>query len=138
MTISRKRLYVSTIDWDRAETLAAEYGIGLELAEFCEARQLDAPDDTLMDSVRRKTAMAPAGVFHAPFSELCPAAIDPLVRQVTLRRYRQSVALARELGIHRLVGGMERVSGPAARRQVRAQLRHQPDVRLHSADCREA
>jgi len=103
MAISRKRLYVSTIDWNRAETLAAEYGIGLELAEFCEARQLDAPDDTLMDSVRRKTAMAPAGVFHAPFSELCPAAIDPLVRQVTLRRYRQSVALARELGIHRLV-----------------------------------
>lgn len=103
MAISRKRLYVSTIDWDRAETLAAEYGIGLELAEFCEARQLDAPDDTLMASVRRKTAMAPAGVFHAPFSELCPAAIDPLVRQVTLHRYRQSVTLARELGIRRVV-----------------------------------
>ena len=41
--------------------------------------------------------------FHAPFAELCPAAIDPKVRQVTMERYRQAVATAQSLGICRLV-----------------------------------
>ena len=41
--------------------------------------------------------------LHAPFAELCPCAIDPLVRQVTARRYRQAIALARDLGVRQLV-----------------------------------
>ena len=101
--MDKKKLFLSTIDRERAHVLAAEYGIGLELAEFCEGRRLDELRDETLAAVRAKTALAPAGIFHAPFSELCPAAIDPLVRQVTLARYRQSVETARELGIRRLV-----------------------------------
>ena len=103
MPIEKERVFISTIDLEHGEDLAAEYGLGLELAEFCEGRRLDELNPETMESLRRKMARTPAGVFHAPFSELCPAAIDPLVRQVTLHRYRQSVTLARELGIRRVV-----------------------------------
>lgn len=41
--------------------------------------------------------------FHAPFAELAPCAIDPLVRQVTEKRYRQAADLAQDLGVRRLV-----------------------------------
>ena len=42
-------------------------------------------------------------VFHAPFAELCPCAIDPMVRDVTMRRFRQTAALSRAYGIRRIV-----------------------------------
>lgn len=101
--MDKNRVFLSTIDLERAHHLAAQYGIGLELAEFCEARRLDEqPEDTLAQ-VREKCALAPAGILHAPFSELCPAAIDPMVRDATLHRYRQSAELAGKLGIRRLV-----------------------------------
>ena len=42
-------------------------------------------------------------VFHGPFNELTPAAIDPLVLDVTKKRYRQAVARAQELNINKIV-----------------------------------
>ena len=101
--MDKERLYISTIDLERAETLAAQHGLGLELAEFCEARRLDEEREETMALIRRKTKKAPGRVLHAPFSELCPAAIDPQVREITRRRYMDCVNIARELGIHRLV-----------------------------------
>ena len=41
--------------------------------------------------------------LHAPFAELAPCAIDPLVRQVTEKRYRQAADMAQDLGVRRLV-----------------------------------
>ena len=97
-----QRLYISTIAQDcRSQALA--YGLGLEMAEFCTASNLD------QDYPRRRAQalVQMAGIdrswFHAPFAELCPAAIDPKVRQVTMERYRQAVAAAQSLGICRLV-----------------------------------
>ena len=34
-------------------------------------------------------------MFHAPFNELCPAAIDPLAVELTRKRYRQARAAAK-------------------------------------------
>jgi sugar phosphate isomerase/epimerase len=41
--------------------------------------------------------------MHAPFNELCPAAIDPKVLEVAKARYRQAYELAGTYGINRLV-----------------------------------
>ena len=96
----KKKLYLSGID-GRAAQLARENGLGYEIADFCYAPVLEDP-------VRRaevRAQMAGIGRFwlHAPFAELAPCAIDPLVREVTRTRYRQTVRLARELGVNRLV-----------------------------------
>ena len=88
------RLYLSGID-GRAAELARENGLGLEIAAFCYAPNLE--DRTVADAVRRDMAGVERFWFHAPFAELAPCAIDPLVRQVTEKRYRQAADLAREL-----------------------------------------
>lgn len=96
------RLYLSTIGAD-SRALALRYGLGLEIAEFCTAENLDGKADEYQSVVRRQMAGLNRFWFHGPFAELSPASIDPLVRQVTLHRYRQAVQMALGLGISRLV-----------------------------------
>lgn len=74
------RLYLSGID-GRAADLARENGLGLEIAAFCYAPNLEDP--AVLSAVRADMAGLHRFWLHAPFAELCPCAIDPLVRQVT-------------------------------------------------------
>ena len=94
------RLYLSGID-SRAAELARENGLGLEIAAFCYAPNLEDP--AVLSAVRSDMAELDRFWFHAPFAELAPCAIDPLVRQVTEKRYCQAAYMARELGVRRLV-----------------------------------
>ncbi|MBR6115618.1 MAG: sugar phosphate isomerase/epimerase [Oscillospiraceae bacterium] len=102
MSSFRERLYLSTID-DNAPALARSFGLGLEIAQFCTAMNMDEG----FAGTNAKTLSAMEGVerftFHAPFSELCPAAIDPLVREITSRRYTQAIALSKSYGIKKIV-----------------------------------
>lgn len=96
------RLCLSTIGADcREEALA--HGLGLEIAEFCTAANLE--QDYAAHLRRARAAMAGLDCFwfHAPFAELCPAAIDPGVRRLTGQRYRQAMDTAAALGIRRVV-----------------------------------
>jgi sugar phosphate isomerase/epimerase len=102
MSLFREKLYISTTAED-APALAGEYGLGLEIADFCTAMNMDVLFREKDAAVREKMRAADRFVFHAPFSELCPAAIDPLVREVTRRRYRQAISLAEDYGIKKLV-----------------------------------
>ena len=102
MSSFRDRLYISTMAEDAAE-LAAEYAVGLEIAEFCAAYNMDTNYAEADKKARRAMNHSRRFTFHAPFSELCPAAIDPLVRDVTKKRYRQAIALAHHYGICRIV-----------------------------------
>lgn len=102
MSELRRRLYISTTA-DDAGALARQYGLGVELAEFCTALDLDegfaaadARARAAMEGVERRT-------FHAPYSELCPAAIDPRVREITRQRYDQAIRQALAYGIHKVV-----------------------------------
>ena len=94
------RLYLSGID-GRAAELARENGLGLEIAAFCYAPNLEDP--AVLSAVRSDMAGLDRFWFHAPFAELAPCAIDPLVRQVTEKRYRQAADLAQDLGVRRLI-----------------------------------
>ena len=102
MTDLSSRLFISTMAED-AHSLASEYGLGIELAEFCTAYNMDrcfAPHDArareLLDGI-------PSRIFHGPYNELCPAAIDPLIREHTAGRYRQAISLAESYGIRKVV-----------------------------------
>lgn len=99
----KERLYLSTIaedDFDMAE----EYGLGLEIAEFCTAMNMDGELYEIFDgNVRIKMRSADRFVFHGPFADLAPCCIDPRVRQVSMERYIQAVKLAEHYGIKRIV-----------------------------------
>ena len=103
MKIANNRLFVSTVAEDARET-ALQYGLGLEIAEFCTAMNMDTDFPQWDARVRAKIDGIPAVTFHAPFNELCPSAIEPLVVEIAHRRYRQAAKLAFETyGVTRMV-----------------------------------
>lgn len=98
----RQSLYLATIAADAPETTKA-CGLGLELDEFCTAMNMDTDFDHWDAVVRGHLACADRLIFHGPFSELSPCAIDPLVRAVALRRFGQAANLCRRYGVRRMV-----------------------------------
>ena len=88
---------------EEAEALAARYGLGLEIAEYCTASNMDDGFAQADAAVRCELARTDRAAFHLPFNELCPAAIDPRARRLAWERYRQGIALAGAYGINRLV-----------------------------------
>ena len=96
------QLYISTVSAGCDET-AARYGLGLEIAEYCTAANLDAPIPEVVTAAQCHRQAAKRFVFHAPFNELCPAAIDPLAVSLARHRYAQALAAARDWGCRLLV-----------------------------------
>ena len=95
-------LYLSTIG-EGAAALARRHGFGLEISDFSYAANMDA-DFPHWDAVTRENLSGvEKRIFHAPYSELNPAAFDPLVAEVTGRRLEQAYRLARRYDIHRMV-----------------------------------
>lgn len=131
------RLYLATIAAGADET-ASRFGLGLEIDEFCTAANFDADFDRWDGAARAHLAHSDRFVFHAPFAELCPCAIDPMVRDVTMRRFRQTAALSRAYGIRRIVvhsGFIPHVYYPVwfveqSTRFFRALLDAEPEVAL--------
>jgi len=102
MNIDKKRLFVSTVAEDARET-ALQYGLGLEIAEFCTAMNMDTDFEHWDARVRAKIDGFASVTFHAPFNELCPSAIDPRILQIARERYIQAAALAHSYGARRMV-----------------------------------
>ena len=99
--MKKERLFLSTIADDAVQT-AREFGLGVELAQFCLAENMDKTPPDVQASLDA-ALQVPRRVFHAPFAELCPAAIDPLVREVAKRRFLQAAALAKRYGAEKMV-----------------------------------
>lgn len=97
-----KRFLISTIDPDAAR-VAKKYGLGLEIAQFCTARNIDERFDEIDAIIRRDIEKKSRVVLHAPFNELFPCAIDPKARLLAAERYRQALALAQRYGAEKLV-----------------------------------
>ena len=94
--------YLSTID-ENAQVLAKQYGLGLEIAEYCTAWNLDEKFPETDAVVRKKIQGISDLVFHAPFNELFPCAIDPKARELAAYRYRQAVRAAKGYGAVKVV-----------------------------------
>ena len=98
----RERLYLSTID-PSAGDLARRYELGVEIASFCTAWNMDA----YLPETERELETTLAGisrrVLHGPFNELFPCAIDPKARDLARYRYGQAIALARQYGAEKVI-----------------------------------
>ena len=94
------KLHISGMD-DRAAALSRQWRTGCEVIAFCYAPLLDDP--STLPRIQRETEGFARLWLHGPFAELTPCAIDPLVRDVAFRRFRQTVQAARQLNIRRVV-----------------------------------
>ena len=91
--IPQEKLFLSGMD-ARAPQLAREHGLGLELTLFSYAPNLE--DAAQLAAAREQMQGISRFWLHAPFAELAPCAIDPMVRQVVLTRFRQTLAVAQQ------------------------------------------
>jgi len=97
------RLYISTIA-DDCDELALKYGTGLELCEFCTAMNMDPPHFELWNGVvQERLLKAKRVIFHAPFSEIYPSAIDPRAVELAYDRLIQASELAMKYNVKRMV-----------------------------------
>lgn len=101
LIMKAEKLYLSSIGEDAA-ACAAAFGLGVELAQFCTAMNLD-DGSYIRQSLADCLAASPRRIFHGPYHELTPAAVDPLVLEITRKRYRQAAEKAAELGCEKLV-----------------------------------
>lgn len=100
--MNREKLYISTMD-PKADTIARQYGLGLEIAEYCTAWNLDDKFSETDAEVRKKMEGIPNRLLHAPFNELFPCAIDPKARELAAYRYRQAIRLAKQYGASKVI-----------------------------------
>lgn len=100
--MKREQIYISTIAAD-GDAAARRYGLGLEIAEYCTAYNMDAQFPETDAKVRRELAGIARRLFHAPFNELFPCAIDPKARELAVFRYRQAIGLAKAYGAEKII-----------------------------------
>lgn len=94
--------YLSTID-ENAHRIAAEHDLGVEIATFCTARNMDENFAERDAALRQQLAGVRKRLLHAPFNELFPCAIDPKARALAAERYRQSIRLAKGYGAAKVI-----------------------------------
>lgn len=97
-----KRLYLSTID-PKAGDLARRYSLGVEIASFCTAWNMDEHLPETEDALQTTLTGISRRVLHGPFNELFPCAIDPRARALAADRYRQAIALAKRYNANKIV-----------------------------------
>jgi len=97
------RLYIATFDqnWDTLGPIVENYHTGVEVQRFCGHAALDDPDAALSEIDRHLPRDNRS--MHGYFYSMNPAAYDPLIRDATLCRYRQSYAVGRRFGTERIV-----------------------------------
>lgn len=102
------KYYLSTIGAD-STLVARKYGLGLEIAEFCTASNMDDGFPEWNARVKEEMEGIPFRILHAPFNELFPCAVDPKARALAAERYRQAIALAKNYGAKKVVihGGFQ-------------------------------
>ncbi len=100
--MKKEQLYLSTIAPD-AGSLAREYGLGLEIAEFCTAWNMDLEFEAVDREVNKALNGVSRSVLHGPFNELFPCAIDPKARELAASRYRQAIRLAQKYGAQKVI-----------------------------------
>ncbi len=100
--MNREKIYLSTIAPD-APRLALEYGLGLEIAEYCTAWNMDEKFAGVDPVVQKKIEGITRSTLHAPYNELFPCAIDKKARALAAERYRQGIALAKRYGSSKIV-----------------------------------
>ncbi len=100
--MKREQLFLSTID-SKAGAAARELGVGIEIADYCTAMNMDMLLSETKPKVDAQVRNVSNRIFHGPFNELFPCAIDPLARDLAAKRYLQAVQMSMVYGAKRLV-----------------------------------
>ena len=100
--MKKEKLYLSTIAPD-VPRVAREYGLGLEIAEYCTAWNMDEKFAGVDPVVQKKLEGISRSTLHAPYNELFPCAIDKKARALAADRYRQAIDLAKRYGSKKVV-----------------------------------
>ena len=100
--MDKPRIYISTTASD-AHDVAVQNGLGIEIAEYCTAWNMDDKFHEVHPKVLEETDGISNRVLHAPFNELFPCAIDPKARALAAERYRQAIGLAKNYGAAKVI-----------------------------------
>ena len=100
--MNKNKIYLSTIASD-AVRAAGECGLGLEIAEYCTAWNMDEKFESVDKVVRKKLQGVSASLLHGPYNELFPCAIDKKARALAAERYHQAVELAKRYGSSKVI-----------------------------------
>lgn len=100
--MNRNQLFLSTID-SQAGSLARKYGLGVEIADYCTAMNIDRFREQTAAALNHQLEQISRRLLHGPFNELFPCAIDPLARKLAAFRFEQALALTREYGGKKLI-----------------------------------
>ncbi|MBQ8236666.1 MAG: sugar phosphate isomerase/epimerase [Oscillospiraceae bacterium] len=100
--MDKMKIYLSTIAPD-AVRVAKEYGVNLEIAEYCTAWNMDQKFAGVDGVVKKKLEGIPFSTLHAPYNELFPCAIDLKARELAASRYRQAIDLAKRYGSTKVI-----------------------------------
>ena len=100
--LKKEKIFLSTIASD-AVRVAKEYGVNLEIAEYCTAWNMDKKFAGVDGVVKKKLEGIPASTLHAPYNELFPCAIDPKARELAAERYRQAIGLSKRYGSSKVI-----------------------------------
>lgn len=100
--MKRDKLYISTISTD-AVRVAQEYGLGLEIAEYCTAWNMDEKFAGVDSVVKKKLEGVWGCTLHAPYNELFPCAIDKKARELAAYRYSQAISLAKSYDAEKVI-----------------------------------
>lgn len=100
--MNKEKMYLSTIAPD-APYYAEKYGLGLEIAEFSTAWNMDRRFSVVDPRVRESLKGVSRSILHAPANELFPCAIDEKARELAAFRYRQAISLAKQYGAEKVV-----------------------------------
>lgn len=98
----RHLLYLSTTDRSAGD-LARRFVLGIEIASFCTAWNMDEHLSETEEELKTTLAGVSRRVLHGSFNELYPCAIDPKARELARHRYRQAIAVARRYGAEKVV-----------------------------------
>lgn len=100
--MNAEKLYISTTASD-AYTTAQKYGLGIEIADFCTAWNMDDEFELTDKKLRRNLNGIDRRLLHAPFNELFPCAIDKKARELAAFRYKQAVSLAEKYNASKVI-----------------------------------
>ena len=99
----KNRIYIATMCGHWKE-IADKYGVGIELDYFCQAQNMDGDrGEKVKAEVAKIVTEKDAKVLHGPFNELFPAAIDPLARELAMKRLTQAAEICHEFNIKKMV-----------------------------------
>lgn len=95
-----RRYYISEMD-RQAQNLARQWKLGVETIDFCRPENME--NDGVVRAKQRQLSVFEHVSVHAPYYEIFPCAIDPMIRAVAMHRMRQTAQICQRLGIRRMI-----------------------------------